>query len=304
MMSDLKLFAYDLEDFIKSIVKKHTESDITIYGRKDEKGNITLFSPLRYPDKISSLTDSMTLSDYCLINGRKFDGFLGENIICADLMNKKNGLFITDSFTDTGKLKSIIKGSNLENYRMYDGNAMDMLETLDRNIVKPDPTGNVKVIIDHFFKVKSVGTVILGFVLSGTLKKHQTLYLNPAGVQVQVRSIQMNDVDFDEAPAGSRVGIALKNADIESIDRGATLSEEIEIPLKEIRGNIKFHRAVPEDARKDGEVFVSGHFIYSRGIMENGKITMDKPVLPWDDYILIKPNAKPRVIGKIDRLNE
>jgi hypothetical protein len=38
--------------------------------------------------------------------------------------------------------------------------------------------------------------------------------------------------------------------------------------------------------------------------MENGKITMDKPVLPWGDYILIKPNAKPRVIGRIDRFNE
>ncbi len=303
-MSDLKLFAYDLEDFIKSIVKKHTESDITIYGRKDEKGNITLFSPLRYPDKISSLTDSMTLSDYCFINGRKFDGFLGENIICADLMNKKNGLFVIDSFTDTEKLNNIVKGSNLKNYRMYDGNAMDMLETLDRNVLNLNKEGDVKVIIDHFFKVKSVGTVILGFVLCGTLKKHQTLYLNPAGVQVQVRSIQMNDIDFDEAPAGSRVGIALKNADIESIDRGATLTVEKEIPLKEISGKIQFHRAVPEEARKDGEVFVSGHFIYSRGIMENGKITMDKPILPWDDYILIKPNAKPRVIGRIDRINE
>lgn len=302
-MSDLKLFAYDLEDFIKSIVKKHTESDITIYGRKDEKGNITLFSPLRYPDKISSLTDSMTLSDYCLINGKKFDGFLGENIICADLMNKKNGLFVIDAFTDTERLNYIIKGSNLRNYKMYDGNAMDMLENLDRNVSNINDEGRVKVIIDHFFKVKSVGTVILGFVLSGTLKKHQNLYLNPAGVQVQVRSIQMNDIDFEEAPAGSRVGIALKNADIESIDRGATLTEEMEIPLKEIRGKIEFHRAVPEDVRKDGEVFVSGHFIYSRGIMENGKITMDKPILPWDDYILVKPNAKPRVIGRLDRFN-
>ncbi|MCL4323739.1 MAG: EF-Tu/IF-2/RF-3 family GTPase [Candidatus Thermoplasmatota archaeon] len=302
-MSDLKLYAYDLEDFIKSIVKKHTESDVTIYGRKDEDGNVTLFSPLRYPDKISSLTDSMTLSDYCLINGRMMNSFLGENIICADLMKKKNGAFIVDSFTDTEKLKSIIKGSNLEDYEMYGGNAMELLARI-RNSAMPNNEGKVKVVIDHFFKVKSVGTVILGFVLSGTLKKHQTLFLNPPGIQVQVKSIQMNDVDHDEAPAGSRVGIALKNADIEEITRGSLLEEEKTDLLSEITGSVKFHKAIPEEGRKNGEVFVAGHFIYSRGIMEGNKITMDRPVLPWDDYILIKPNSKPRVIGRIERISE
>ena len=81
------------------------------------------------------------------------------------------------------------------------------------------------MIIDHFFKVKSVGTVALGFVLSGTLKKHQTLYLNPTGLQAQVRSIQMNDVDYDQAPAGSRVGLALKNVDVDDMERGYLLEE-------------------------------------------------------------------------------
>ncbi len=298
-MSNLKIYAYDLDDFIKGIVKKHTESDIAIYGRKDDNGNITLFSPSRYPDKISSMTDSMTLSDVCIFNGKKLDSFLGENIMCADLMEKKYGYFIVDQTTDTDKLRLFTKGSNLKEYEFFDGSSMDLLEKIDRNRDVHSRNGDLVVIVDHFFKVKSVGTVILGFVLSGTLKKHQTLFLNPAGIQVQVRSIQMNDVDFEEAPAGSRVGIALKNANLDTIDRGSTLTEKLVNPVSDLEGDVIFHKAISEEIRRDGEVFLAGHFIYSRGIMEGKKIHTDKPILPWNEYILIKPNSKPRIIGKM-----
>jgi selenocysteine-specific translation elongation factor len=298
-MNDIKIFAYDEEEFIKSIVKKHTESDISIFGRKDDSGNITLFMPSRYPDKISSLIDSMTLADVNIINAKKFDNFFGENVICSDLMEKTQGFFIADETTDTGRIERLIKDTNLKNYKIFKGSPMELLNVLDRTTQYCDENGKVEVIIDHFFKVKSVGTVVLGFVSSGVLKKHQTLYLNPAGIQVQVRSIQMNDVDYEEAKAGSRVGLALKNADLDTIDRGSTLTEKMVTPIKELEGEVKFHRAIPEELRKDGEVFIAGHFIYSRGILDGNHITMDKPILPWDDYILIKPNSKPRIIGKI-----
>lgn len=297
-MSNIRMYAYEDESFIKGVSKKHTESDISIYGRKEDRGNLTIFMPSRYPDKISSLTDAMTLSDVNVINGKVLNSYLGENLLCADLMGKHEGYITVDQTTDRERLKSILKSSNLSEYKLFEGSSMELINQLDWSGHGSIGQGT-SVIIDHFFKVKSVGTVILGFVLSGKLLKHQELYLNPGKKRIQVKSIQMNDVDFNEAEEGSRVGLSLKNAEIEDIQRGSFLSESPVDTVNLIEGEVIYHSTVPTDLRKDGEIFVSGDFIYSRGVMEEGVIRMDKPILPRKEYILVRPNSKPRIVGKI-----
>lgn len=297
-MSNLRMYAYEDESFIKGIAKMHTESDIMIYGRKEDRGNLTVFMPSRYPDKISSMTDAMTLSHVNIINGKVLNSYLGENLLCADLMGKREGYITVDQTTDRERLKSILKSSNLSEYTIFEGSSMDLIN----QVHWPEHSSTdqkTSVIIDHFFKVKSVGTVILGFVLSGKLTKHQELYLNPGKKRIQVKSIQMNDVDFNEADVGSRVGLSLKNAEVEDIQRGSFLSEVPVDTISSISGEVIFHPTVPADLRKDGEVFVAGDFIYSRGVMEEGVIKMDKAILPRKEYILVRPNSKPRIVGKI-----
>ena len=297
-MENYRIYAYEDENFIKGIGKKHTESDIAIYGRKDDHGNSTIFVPSRYPDKISSLTDSMTLAQIVVINGKNMNAYLGENILCADVMTKSLGFITVDDTTDTDRLKTILKNSALKNYNFFNGTSMELLDQIYGMKIEQNKQPETKVIIDHFFKVKSVGTVILGFVLSGTLKKHQELFLNPSGKKIQVKSIQMNDIDFEEAETGSRVGIALKNADIETIDRGSILSEKSIPMVNELKGKIEYHPSVPQNNRNDGEVFLAGNFHYSRGILTDGLIKLDKPILPETEYVVVRPNAKPRIVGR------
>jgi selenocysteine-specific translation elongation factor len=79
--------------------------------------------------------------------------------------------------------------------------------------------------VDHSFSVKGVGEVVLGFVRQGIVKKFQKLELLPSGKEVLVRSIQMHDKDYEEAPAGSRVGLCIKGATAEEMRRGTVLSE-------------------------------------------------------------------------------
>lgn len=76
------------------------------------------------------------------------------------------------------------------------------------NCEAEDAFGTVPV--DHAFSVKGVGTVVLGLVTKGTVKKHDALKVLPGTKTVQVRSIQKHDDDFDLASEGDRVGSGLK----------------------------------------------------------------------------------------------
>jgi selenocysteine-specific translation elongation factor len=78
-------------------------------------------------------------------------------------------------------------------------------------------------VVDHSFSVKGVGEVILGFVRRGVVRKYDKLTLLPVNKEVLVRSIQMQDEDYDQAEAGSRVGLAIKDATVEEMKRGSVL---------------------------------------------------------------------------------
>ena len=300
-MNSLTGFSYDSDEIIKAIAKKHTESDITLYGRKDQDLTTTIFTPTKFPDKISSLTDSISLSEFNIVGMTHLDRFLGEVLIALDLLNRNKGFIVKDNNTDSSQINRIIKGSVMSSYRQFEGSPMEILDDLNKiqGSIQRDSEAPVRVIIDHFFKVKSVGTVALGFVLSGILKKHQTLYLNPTGLQAQVRSIQMNDVDYDQAPAGSRVGLALKNVDVDDMERGYLLEERKIEPVDTMVGQVVYHRAVPDELKGDGEIFIAGNLRYQRGFLRGNEIQMDKPAIPNSEYLLVRPNSRPRIIGKI-----
>ncbi len=300
-MNNITGFSYDSEEILKAIAKKHTESDVTIYGRKDQDLTTTIFSPLKFPDKISSLTDSVSLSDFNIVGMSHVDRFLGEVIIALDLLGKGRGFIPVKDDIDISSIQRITRGSVLSKYEHFNGSPMEMMgkiESMAKDLKRKEE-GKVSVIIDHFFKVKSVGTVVLGFVESGVLKKHQNLYLNPTGKIGQVRSIQMNDIDFEEAWAGSRVGLALKNVEIDDMERGFKLQEDKIEPVKDISGKIVYHSAIGEDLKGDGEYFIAGNLRYQRGFLKDGILEMDRPAVKNESYLLVKPNSRPRIVGKI-----
>ncbi len=67
------------------------------------------------------------------------------------------------------------------------------------------------------FDVKSVGTVILGIIKSGTVKKHDKVLVEPLGKEVMIKGIQSQDRDFDSAEAGMRVGLNLKGVEADEL---------------------------------------------------------------------------------------
>jgi selenocysteine-specific translation elongation factor len=136
-----------------------------------------------------------------------------------------------------------------------------------------------------------VGTVALGYVASGTIRRHDDLKLLPTTKTTQVRSIQKHDDDFDVASKGDRVGLALKNVETEDLDRGYVLSNQpainVEQTIEAGAELVKYWKA----PLKEGMVMHVGHwmqFLSSRVVsMEEGgdwrrlrlKISLEKSMV-------------------------
>lgn len=295
-MRNLTVFAYGLGDFIRDLAKKGTESDVTIYSRKDSEDITTFMVPSRFPEKISSLTDCIYPSDYAIVGGDSINRDLGEVIMALDMAGIRNGTFVVNNTESEERIKQIISRTGLKDYRFFNGSAMEFLDTLLE--VKPvERFKTTTVAIDHFFKVKSVGTVALGFVLGGTVKRHQKLHCSFTNVEVQIRSIQVQDVDMEEAGIGSRVGLALKNIDSDEMERGMFLTEDPQKLVSEIKAEF-----IPYPSLKSkwsqGEIFIADQMRYQRGFFEAGELKLDKgmPLLK-NELIALSPNSTPRLQG-------
>ena len=90
-MNSLTLFAYNSAEFLREVSKKGTSSDIEFFERKSDDLILTIVSPNRYPEKISSLTDSIFPSDVALVNVTQLNRDLGEVIVGLDLMGPGKG---------------------------------------------------------------------------------------------------------------------------------------------------------------------------------------------------------------------
>ena len=297
-LRSINVFSYGLGEIIKEISKKGTESDITLYNRKDGNRIMTFIEPSRYPDKISSLTDSIYPSDVAIVDGRKLDRFLGEVLVALDLFRKDSGIIFVDEYADTSSLRKIIKGTAVENYDFFSGSAMDLVERI-AGLPERSVTDSPVAIVDHAFTVKSVGTVALGFVLSGTVKKHQDLRATYARKEVQVRSIQMQDADQEIAAKGSRVGLALKNISSDDIQRGEIFTDRKIDPVTKATVEMHMHPAVREKPEGKTEVFLADFMRFQRGTIENSTLEMDRefyPVSEW--FVLARQTTFPRVFSR------
>ena len=213
-----------------------TQSDIELYGRLDANlGHIfTALTPKDYPEKIKSFLQVLRISDiHVLIVDLEIglNAAIGELLVGMDLMHQ---LFETrcliiivgiNSNTDwklpeiEKKIKTrlasqttkIIHIKNKEDYEVLKEKIVDLGDSITENLKEIKKYS--KILIDHAFPVKGIGTVILGIVKEGEIKASQmvelTGYEGPPK-KIIIRSIQKHDRDFKIANKGDRVGLALK----------------------------------------------------------------------------------------------
>jgi len=211
------------KDWTSSVGKRTSETSFSTFNLKRDDSIVSLLEPSKFPEKIWSLLFCLYLADEVFLLIDRIDRDLGEVLISLDLAEKHNGRKgISDGLEPT-LVNAILKDNPVERYPEFDPDPGVLREYLHGLTVR-DPSGPSRIAVDQSFNVKGVGCVVLGFVVSGSVHRHQEVIVHPGGKRTVVRSIQIHDRDHESAPNGARVGLALKNIDPEDIPRGSMLA--------------------------------------------------------------------------------
>lgn len=229
MVKSINFVVLGKQETASEFGKKGTESDLTLYDRKESDIIKTWVIPNGFPEKIQPLFQAINLAEYVIFHVDKLDKFTGEQIIALDSLKKEKGILSHTFDVDESKLNLMIKGTVVENYtRVEQDKIKEEMNTLEP-ITNDNPA---ELLIDHCFDVKGVGTVILGKVTNGTIKQYDNLKLYPQNVDVLIKSIQMHDDPVSESICPARVGLAVKGAKPDEVGRGDVISVENNVDIK------------------------------------------------------------------------
>ena len=229
MVKSINFVVLGKQDIASEFGKKGTESDLTLYDRKESDIIKTWVIPNGFPEKIQPLFQAINLAEYVIFHVDKLDKFTGEQIIALDSLKKEKGILSHTFDVDESKLNMMIKGTVVENYtRVEQDKIKEEMNTLEP-ITNDNPA---ELLIDHCFDVKGVGTVILGKVTNGTIKQYDNLKLYPHNIDVLIKSIQMHDDPVPESVCPARVGLAVKGAKPDEVGRGDVISVEGAVEIK------------------------------------------------------------------------
>jgi len=193
-----------------------------MFNRKMDDYIFTFMSPVA--DKLSAKSQIISTIDVAIVSFSQMTRELGETILMLDLMGIKEGISITTPYATSDQISAITKATAMKSFKLEPNNPGRLLEILKSINPKRDVVSPPVIVVDHSFSVKGVGEVVLGFVKQGTVRKYDKLKLLPANIEVIVRSIQIQDEDWETAEAGTRVGLAIKGVTIDELGRGSVLT--------------------------------------------------------------------------------
>ena len=235
-MGNLTVAILGSQGYGESLGKKGTSTDITLYNLKKGEDTVTFIEPTRYPERLAPLFYATSLSKKAIVIVDELNATLGECLVMLSCSNVESGYFVLKNYLPREKIEPLIKGTSLEKFEFVEDNPLILKEKLLGEAARKTPTMPAEcklslgtVPVDHSFSVKGVGVVILGLVVYGLISKHETVRVLPGAKTAQIRSIQKHDDEFDCASEGDRVGLALKNAEVEDLERGTVLTNDVSV---------------------------------------------------------------------------
>ncbi len=227
-MGNLMVAVLGAQGYSSALGKKGTSTDITLYNIKKGEDTVTLIEPNRYPERLAPLFFATSEAKKAIVVIDELNATFGESLVMLQCCGVSSGYFILRNYIQKEKVEPLIRGTALEKYEFATDDPNTLREKLLseaalQTAIDP-PSGTVPV--DHSFNVKGVGAVALGVVVDGCVQKHDEMHVLPGLKTAQVRSIQKHDGDFDSAFEGDRVGLALKNVEVEDLDRGTILTND------------------------------------------------------------------------------
>ncbi|HKN06902.1 MAG TPA: EF-Tu/IF-2/RF-3 family GTPase [Thermoplasmata archaeon] len=307
MTTSVSVAVVGAPEVAKELGKKGTASDLTLFNTVTEGHATTLVEPTQFPEKFSALLTALAMADECLLVVSELTRPIAETIATVELASVPTTVVLGPAVGE-GELARALKGGRLENAPRLPLDFPKLREVID-TWRAPIVEGPVMVPVDHAFPVKGVGAVALGVVRRGTLHGHDRLRLWPSPKVLDIRSIQVHDMDRKEAGCGERVGIALKGVDADELSRGQILAPEGSLAEgAEVRGaaflKCRYYRG---DAGVGAAVHLAhGLQVVPAEIVELApggvRVTADRPVVRMGGapaYLIdLSVPAGPRLIGR------
>ncbi len=190
------------------------------------------------------------------------------------------------------KVILLLKGTPYEKAKIVEvsgltGGGIDELKNTLKDSLSPPIrqwNGPFKMPIDHAFTIAGVGTVLTGTIHRGKVKVKDIVEIKPIDKKGQVRSLRSFGEDKEEAIAGERVGVAVKDLKPDDAHRGyvavspGSISSTRRV-IAELEVDKYYLR--PLTPYSDVDVFVGSYEVLGNvvpGLMEDGRFIVTTSV--------------------------
>ena len=275
------------ESFCRSLGKETSKDDISFYSVSNGGRIITLVEPTLYPEKIQPLLYALSMADAAVLIVDAVSPKVGELIVALNSLRIEKGVLVSS-------VALPLAGTVLDKYEKVSD-----IEAAKAKVLawqRESAGENMIALVDKSHSVKSVGNVALGVVKSGSIKNHEKLFQLPSKKEIEVRSIQINDADSDEAPAGSRFGIAYKG---EEISRGVLVPLRNEFQIEPIV-NGRFSKSPFFKDELKGKIHAYTNMQFVEGHLSDNDLTLSEPIAFEKGEIMLvidASNQKLRIAG-------
>lgn len=217
--------------FEASVAKRSETEGIAVHSRTESGRRYSLLDTSDYPDRIQGYARIASIVDHALYffpRSGRLAAPDGELAILLGAFGVSGTLELLDGSAPPQAATAALRGTSAAGFRAEERQATS--SAIDLTYVKPRPDfpgDSTLIYIDRVFTAKGVGTVALGFVLSGTVSVHDQLrpVPGPEGLRADVKGIQVNDVDFDSAGRGIRVGLSLRGVEPKDLERSPWMDD-------------------------------------------------------------------------------
>lgn len=217
--------------FLAALAKKSEAEGIAVYHRAEGGRKVSFLDDTQFPERVQGYGRIASICDYaCYIfpTGGRLAPPDGELAVLLDSFQIPGRIEVIDGVSSPDAARAALKGTRPGGYEVEErgsgSSAIDLSSLSPREDLSG---GGTLVYVDRAFSVKGVGTVALGFVLSGKVSVHDTLrpLPLPRDARAEVRGIQINDEDYDSAGRGMRVGLSLRGVEAEDLQRTTWLDD-------------------------------------------------------------------------------
>jgi selenocysteine-specific elongation factor len=144
----------------------------------------------------------------------------------SDLTDAETSAMVREDIADLVK-GSFLEGAPVVEVSATTGDGLDGLRAVivaeaARAAARP-LSGAARLPIDRAFSMKGFGTVVTGTLVSGTIAVDDELAVQPGGLTVKVRGVQVHGRPAQRAVAGQRTAINLGGVEVGDVSRSETL---------------------------------------------------------------------------------